>query len=322
MSSAHCSFRAQALLNWYQNSARDLPWRQTSDPYAVWVSEIMLQQTQVVTVIPRFLDWMQQFPDIKRLAAAGPGTVMKAWEGLGYYRRVRFLHEAAGLIIYKYAGAFPSNFDDMLALPGIGRSTAGAIGSICFGKHTPVLDGNVKRVLRRWHAIPNSTETELWRLAQDAIQSQDDPGMWNQAMMELGARICRSQSLECAACPVHIHCASAFAPVEKRARSKAAAKNVHWRVYLHICSDKGIWLAQRPDSGIWGGLWSPPIIELGRKPSKKPCHIHQLTHRRLHLYAHVSGSVPEGEGLWTASLNDVAVPTGMRRLLQKHGVKM
>ena len=269
----------------------------------------------------RFLDWMQQFPDVESLAAADADTVMKAWEGLGYYRRARFLHEAAGHIIYRHGGAFPDRFDDMLALPGIGRSTAGAIGSICFGTHTPVLDGNVKRVLNRWHATPDSTETELWRLAQDAIQSQDGPGIWNQAMMELGARTCRPQNPECAACPVHTHCTSAFAPVDKKQTNRVAVRDVHWRVHLHLDENDGIWLQQRSGDGIWGGLWSPPIIELQRKPSKKPCHVHQLTHRRLHLYGHVLETVPEGEGRWASTLSNVAVPTGIRRLLQKHGVQ-
>jgi len=311
----------QKLLNWYYASARDLPWRHTSDPYAVWVSEIMLQQTQVVTVIPRFLDWMQRFDDVESLADAEPDAVMKAWEGLGYYRRARFLHAAAGQIMYRHGGRFPDHFDDMLALPGIGRSTAGAISSICFGAHTPVLDGNVKRVLSRWHASPDATETELWRLAQDAIQSQGDPGQWNQAMMELGARICLPRRPECVACPVHTHCALAFSPVEKKQTNRVAVRDVHWRVHLHLDGSNAVWLQQRPGDGIWGGLWSPPVTELGRKPSKKPCHIHQLTHRRLHLYSHISKSMPEGEGRWAEALNDVAVPTGMRRLLQKHGMR-
>jgi len=312
--------RRQQLFRWYQQAARDLPWRRhTSDPYRIWISEIMLQQTQVATVLPRFSGWMQHFPDIESLAAASPDAVIKAWEGLGYYRRARFIHSAARQIVTEHGGHFPADFDTILGLPGIGRSTAGAIASFCFGATTPVLDGNVKRVLKRWHGGAPVPDASLWKIAQQAIETSTDPAMWNQAMMELGATVCISRNPACAACPVSRCCRAAFhAP--RPTRRPVRARDAYWRVHLYLDNRRNIWLAKRPDSGIWGGLWTPPISELDTAPNRAPCHVHQLTHRRLHLYGKVMDGAPPGDGQWVADITQFALPTGIHQLLEKCGL--
>ncbi len=313
------SGRCRRLLGWYRKAARDLPWRRTREPYRVWVSEIMLQQTQVATVLPRYEAWFARFPDIPALARAETDAVLKAWEGLGYYRRARLLHAAARQIMDRHGGRFPQAFDDIVALPGIGRSTAGAIASICFGARAPVLDGNVKRVLERWHGEPKARERRLWELAGKAIADAPEPGDWNQAMMELGATVCTPRSPACEACPVKGDCASAFAPVEAGATNPAPVKDVFWRVSLHA-SSRGIWLVRRPATGIWAGLWTPPITELDARPGREPDHVHLLTHRRLHLYLKRAATPPQGAGRWARAPELPAMPTGIRRLLEKGGV--
>src|SRR2546425_303209 len=186
---------AQLLLNWFKQNARDLPWRRTRDPYAIWISEIMLQQTQVKTVIPYWQRWMRRLPDVRALARARPDAVLKLWEGLGYYLRARNLHQAARTIVDQHGGRFPEQFDEVLALPGIGRYTAGAICSIAFNQPTPVLDGNVIRVLTRWFGITTnprekSTNKKLWELAEQlVVNAAKLPGkqncsQLNQALME------------------------------------------------------------------------------------------------------------------------------------------
>lgn len=284
----------------------------------------MLQQTQVKTVLPRYQQWFQLFPNIEHLAAAPVDDVLKAWEGLGYYRRARFIHAAAQQIVAKHNGKFPEQFDDILNLPGIGQSTAGAIASFCFGMNTPVLDGNVKRVLKRWHNQHEATDKHLWHLAQTAIDTSKEPAMWNQSMMELGATLCQSHTAQCHSCPVAEHCKSAFSNIEKKplGKKKAPVKDVFWQVNLHTHPDKGLWLQQRPEKGIWARLWTPPIIELSKKPDYSPCHIHLLTHRRLHLYSNPLSSPPPTDGLWVQQLSQLALPTGIHRLLEKKHLKI
>lgn len=316
------SVPCKPLLQWYRANLRELPWRHTSDPYQIWVSEIMLQQTQVKTVLPRYQQWFQLFPSIQHLAVAPLDDVLKAWEGLGYYRRARFIHAAAQQIIAKHDGVFPEQFDDIVNLPGVGKSTAGAIASFCFGMNTPVLDGNVKRVLKRWHELPEATDKQLWRLAQTAIDTSQKFATWNQAMMELGATICQSHTAQCDDCPVSKHCKSAFSNIEKQPsnKKKTAVKDVFWQINLHTHPDKGLWLQQRPNKGIWASLWTPPIIELDTRPKVEPCYIHLLTHRRLHLYTIQSKSEPVSKGRWVTDIADLALPTGIHRLLSKYHI--
>ena len=211
------------LLRWFSQSARDLPWRRTRDPYAIWVSEIMLQQTQVKTVIPYWERWMRELPTVKSLADAKPAKIHKLWEGLGYYTRVRNMQKAAQKIMVEYDGAFPRRFEDILELPGIGRYTAGAISSIAFNEPRPILDGNVMRVLTRVFGIvenprEKSTNEQLWLLADDlakaaaklnAIDSGENRcSHLNQSLMELGALICTPRNPNCPACPLRKECAA------------------------------------------------------------------------------------------------------------------
>lgn len=202
---------ATRIVSWYDNHGRKtLPWQQDKTPYSVWVSEIMLQQTQVATVIPYYLKFMARFPDVLALANAPDDEVLHHWTGLGYYARARNLHKAAKMIRDNYQGLFPTDFEQVLALPGIGRSTAGAVLSLSLGQHHPILDGNVKRVLARHGAIAGwpgqkTVEAQLWQLT-DTYTPQQDIQKYNQAMMDIGASICTRSKPNCAACPVAIDC--------------------------------------------------------------------------------------------------------------------
>ncbi|MDQ7001188.1 MAG: NUDIX domain-containing protein, partial [Ghiorsea sp.] len=233
----------------------------------------------------------------------------------GYYRRARFIHEAAQRIMDEFNGKFPMHFDDILSLKGIGKSTAGAISSFCYRTPTPVLDGNVKRVLSSWQNQVLSDKA-LWSLAQSYIEQSQTPDIWNQAMMELGASLCGAKKRDCAACPVNSTCQSAFTEPVKKA-SNIKIKSVHWQVQMFHDENNRIWLTQRPKHGIWAGLWTPPIIELDEKPSHKPEHIHVLTHRRLHRYISPEQGTPTGNGKWFTSWEGLAVPTGIHRLFEQ-----
>ena len=304
------------LLAWYAQVHRDLPWRHTQEPYAIWTSEVMLQQTQVTTVLPRYHAWLQRFPNIQSLAEADLDAVLKAWEGLGYYRRARFLHQAAQSIMQHHAGVFPEQFDDIMALSGIGRSTAGAIASFCYQQYTPVLDANVKRVLRRWYADVACNDATLWGWAQQYIEASKKPDIWNQAMMELGATLCTAKQANCAVCPVADTCHSAFS-VEANKPKQIVVQDVYWEVLLCHDETRGLWLQQRPEQGIWAGLWTPPIRELTEAPKHHNAdYIHRLTHRRLHLYIKPVEDVQGGEGQWFNNLEHIALPTGIHHILE------
>ena len=196
----------RALLRWYRQHRRELPWRSSSDPYAIWLSEIMLQQTQVATVIPYYERFLERFPTVDALAAADEEEVLARWSGLGYYRRAKSLHRGAQLVVRDYGGQLPQTIDELLKLPGVGRYTAGAIGSIAFGLEAPILDGNVRRVLSRRHAIDGDAmgnkaeQATLWRLAEELVAGET-PGDLNQALMELGALVCTPRDPDCESCP-------------------------------------------------------------------------------------------------------------------------
>ena len=254
----------RALLAWYQEEARDLPWRRTKDPYRVWVSEIMLQQTRVDQGLPYYERFLAAFPDVAALAAADEHAVLKAWEGLGYYTRARNLHKAAQTIVANHEGALPEQAELLQLLPGIGRYTAGAIASICFGERVPVLDGNVKRVLARLYQVESSiddpaTEKQLWALASDLVP-QKMPGDFNQAMMELGARLCTPRKPRCAECPVAAHCSGLAAGVQEALPVRSQKKAVPRKeiVVAAIQRDGHYLLGRRPPEGLLGGLWEFP----------------------------------------------------------------
>ncbi|MBL1320364.1 MAG: A/G-specific adenine glycosylase [Methylophaga sp.] len=254
------------LLTWFDTSGRkDLPWQQQTTPYHVWLSEIMLQQTQVATVIPYYLRFIQQFPDITALANASVDDVLALWTGLGYYARARNLYKTAVIVTESHQGNMPSNIDDLVALPGIGRSTAGAIMALAYHQRSPILDGNVKRVLTRYAAIegwPGSkiVETKLWNFAEQLLP-QHRFADYIQAQMDLGATLCTRSKPNCSACPVNHDC-QAFTqgnpkkyPTPKPKKTNPTRQS-HWIVAQS--SNGELLLEQRDNRGIWGGLWSFP----------------------------------------------------------------
>lgn len=254
------------LLAWYRRHGRkDLPWKQTRDPYHIWVSEIMLQQTQVSTVIPYFERFITRFPDIPALAAAGLDEVLHHWTGLGYYARARNLHRATGMIVDAHDGKFPRAFDAVHALPGIGASTAGAILAFAFGQRHVILDGNVKRVLTRYHAIqgwPGKREIEkrLWALAERHTP-RSRVRAYTQAIMDLGATVCQRARPDCARCPVRTACrARALGiPLAYPAPAPRRVLPIRTTAMLIIRDRRGrVLLQRRPPAGLWGGLWAFP----------------------------------------------------------------
>ena len=267
------------LIDWYKHNARSLPWRGHSDPYAIWVSEIMLQQTRVDTVIPYFHKWMNLFPDIAALSSAPEDSVLKAWEGLGYYSRARSMQKTARILARDFNGKLPADFNALCGLPGIGPYTAAAIASIAFGFDRAVLDGNVKRVLARLlpYAEPvntPATEKELRAIAQDLLPA-GNAADYNQAMMELGALVCLPRNPKCAECPVSILCAAfkenrqSTLPIIKE---KAVAP--HITVTAGILHRNGkVLIARRPVDGLLGGLWEFP----GGKVEAGESHAQALT---------------------------------------------
>jgi A/G-specific adenine glycosylase len=252
------------LLNWYAVNARQLPWRGHPDPYAVWVSEIMLQQTRVETVIPYFQRWMERFPDISSLAAAEQQEVLASWEGLGYYSRARNLHRAAQILASQYHGEMPRDLKTLRSLPGVGRYTAGAIASIAFGMDVPTLDGNIRRVLARFFNVQiparsKDGEARLWELATINLP-QGRAGDYNQAMMDLGASICTPRHPDCAHCPLAAHCAAFALGVQEHLPILPARVAVpHYTVAAAVIQRDGkVLIAQRPLEGLLGGLWEFP----------------------------------------------------------------
>lgn len=266
---------ASSLLAWSDTGQlRAMPWRalpgQARDPYAVWVSEIMLQQTQVATVIPYFRRWLDRFPTVEALAAASQDEVLKAWEGLGYYSRARNLHKAALVIVHQHEGQLPSKREALAALPGIGRYTVGAILSIAFGQRAAVLDGNVKRVLSRLYDIEEdirapATETHLWHLAEALVAGVDptEAGPLNEALMDLGATLCAQRAPRCTVCPLRDLCLANARGTQELRPVKAPRKalpyfDVTAAVLLRPDYPGQVLIAQRPSSGMLGGLWEFP----------------------------------------------------------------
>ena len=295
------------VLDWFDRHGRhDLPWQRDPTPYRVWVSEIMLQQTQVSVVIPYFERFMASFPTLADLAAAELDAVLAHWSGLGYYARARHLHRAAVLIGDRHGGVFPEDFADVQNLPGIGRSTAGAILSLACGQRHPILDGNVKRVLARVFGVDgwpgqSAVLAELWRLAERCTP-QARAGAYNQGMMDLGATRCTRARPDCARCPLAARC---VAQIEGRQRDLPAPrprKELPTRAttLLAILDPTGeILLERRPPSGIWGGLWSLPEIGVSVSDAEsvadwcrdrlgvQPARVERLPERR-HTFSHYS----------------------------------
>jgi A/G-specific adenine glycosylase len=270
------------LLEWFSTNARDLPWRRTTDPYCIYVSEIMLQQTQVKTVIPYWERWMRVMPTVESLAAAKPEVIHKLWEGLGYYTRVRNMQKAAREIIATHQGQFPQNHDAILALPGIGRYTAGAISSIAFNEPRPILDGNVIRVLTRVFGIAENprektTNEKLWRLAEELVNAaarsethDKHPtccSHLNQSLMELGALICTPKQPKCLLCPIQTNCeAYRTGRVDQLPNLGPRTVATSRRFAAFVVEDRDRFLVrQRPDGVVNAHLWEFPNVEVTSK---------------------------------------------------------
>lgn len=297
----------ESLLNWYwQYGRQQLPWQNPYTDYRVWVSEIMLQQTQVKTVIPYFLNFMTRYPTIEDLAEAPLDDVLAAWSGLGYYSRARNMHRTAQKVLLTHQGKFPSELDDLQNLPGIGPSTAAAIASLAFERPTAILDGNVKRVLSRYFRIAGTNrlyEKQLWELAQ-ACMSTTECRAYTQAIMDLGALCCTSNQPTCTICPLKDHCLAFHANVVQNYPEKKPKKIRPTRkeqFLLFHTTNNHIYLEQRPPNGIWGGLWCLPSVS---EEIDIPTHVasqidleiesiqplmtykHSFTHFHLHITAY------------------------------------
>jgi len=258
-----------ALLKWYDRAARDLPWRRTNDPYRVWVSEVMLQQTRVTTVIPYYDRFLKRFPDPRSLAMADEEEVLALWSGLGYYRRARSLQAGAQAVMERHAGEVPRDPGALRDLPGVGRYTAGAIASICFNLEEPILDGNVRRVLARLFAVDGrrlgraAEEKRLWALAATIVRGKR-PGDLNQSVMELGATLCTTTTPDCSRCPVSRHCrARADGNLENYPAGRPRATTVPVSACVALILRAGKLLLERPgEASPLRGRWDLPALEL------------------------------------------------------------
>ncbi len=335
---------ARRLIRWHKAHGRhDLPWQDTRDPYRVWLSEIMLQQTQVATVIPYYGRFLERFPTLTDLAAAPVQEVMALWSGLGYYARARNLHQCAQAVVAEHGGAFPRDPAAIAALPGIGRSTANAIAVFCFGVRAPILDGNVKRVLCRWRGVAGfpgapAVEKSLWQLAESLLPA-GDCGTYIQAQMDLGAGVCSRGWPRCGDCPLAEDC---VARREDRVGELPAArprKTLPEReiVVLAIAADGRVLLEERPAAGIWGGLWSLPELPADadargvlesrgwrvRECRPLPELVHVFTHFRLTLrpllvVAEALPQAAEAGQHWLSAeeIESAPLPAPIRKLLE------
>jgi A/G-specific adenine glycosylase len=333
------------VIAWQRSHGRhDLPWQNTRDPYRIWVSEIMLQQTQVGTVIPYYQRFVAAFPDVASLARATEDEVLAHWSGLGYYSRARNLHRAAREIAAHHGGQFPRAFDEIVALPGIGRSTAAAISAFAFGARSAILDGNVKRVLARYLAVDgypglSQIEKRLWQAAERLLP-QTDTEAYTQGIMDLGATLCTRSNPACAECPVADGCAAyaqgrvAELP-SARPRKALPERAMQMLIFLR---GEDVLLVKRPPTGIWGGLWSLPEAAVGEdvqtvaqtrfgfsvnRLERLPSLMHTFTHFKLTIQpstlriAKVASVLQEPGTVWLslADAADAALPTPVRKLL-------
>jgi A/G-specific adenine glycosylase len=319
---------AARLLRWHRAHGRhDLPWQHPRTPYRVWVAEVMLQQTQVATVIPYYGRFLSRFPDVAALARAKRDEVLALWSGLGYYARARNLHRAAQQIVEQHGGEFPRDFDAVLELPGVGRSTAGAILAQAFGARHPILEGNARRVFARHAAIagwPGEPRVagKLWRIAERRLPTTRMPG-YTQAVMDLGATVCTARAPDCARCPVASDCIARRRGIVARLPGPRPRRERPHRVaqLLLIENARGELLVERrPDRGIWGGLWCPPLVA-GRNPGTRvlarlPVIHHAFTHYDLELQpVRVRATRRAGDWVKLRALSRYGLPAPVRKLL-------
>ena len=276
---------------WFDHYGRhDLPWQHPATPYRVWVSEVMLQQTQVATVIPYFERFMTQFPNLNNLASASLDQVLAVWSGLGYYARGRNLHKASQIIVRDFHGKLPTSASELMSLPGIGQSTAHAILSLAYQQPKAICDGNVKRVLARWLALPlpielREAQQRLWQTAEQ-LQSQERPGAYTQAIMDLGATLCTRTKPSCEYCPLAQDCAARMSeqPVTTWPLRKAKASKVEHAItlYCYLSADGAVWLeAPQQQTGIWGGLYQLP-----QQPLSDPTDLLTILSPVKHIFTH------------------------------------
>lgn len=335
---------AARIVAWQRRHGRHgLPWQAQRDPYRVWLSEVMLQQTQVPTVLAYYPRFLQRFPDVAALAAASQDEVLAAWAGLGYYSRARNLHRCAQVVMERHGGRWPEDAETLSTLPGIGRSTAAAIAAFCFGQRAAILDGNVKRVLSRALGFADDLasarhERALWIRACELLPDDAaDMPAYTQGLMDLGATVCTSRRPDCARCPLQADCVArqqghpeAY-PVKTRKLQRRQREN--WWLWLE--APGAVWLQQRPGHGVWAGLWSLPMFDdevaleaaaraVGVIPETQPRIEHALTHfdwtlhpRRALLPVPADLSPSLGAGRWVAhdALHTVGVPAPLARLL-------
>ena len=347
MTTSKISF-GDAIVAWQKKHGRhDLPWQNTKDPYRVWLSEIMLQQTQVATVRDYFARFTQLFPTVAALAAAHQDEVLGLWSGLGYYSRARNLHRAAQQVVALHGGEFPRSAEALQTLPGIGRSTAAAVASLCFSEPIAILDGNVKRVLTRYLGFDGDmassrVEKELWAVAQTMLPQraiQTAMPHYTQGVMDLGATVCTSKKPQCLQCPVVHQCvAHAQGQVERYPVKTKKLKRTSEQLWLlHLVTQEGhVWLTQRPQQGVWAGLYCLPVFESFETlqaaiPAPYRAALtegepfkHVLTHKDMHLHPvlctlpkKVAPSSYSGEGRWfdKSAWPDLGLPAPIRKLL-------
>ena len=304
----------ETLLGWYRQSLRDLPWRRTRDPYAIWVSEIMLQQTRVSSVIEKYLQFLQRFPTVKALSDARIDDVLTVWSGLGYYRRARALHQAARMVVQHLHGKFPTTAAGWRTLPGVGRYTSAAIASIAFNEPVAVVDGNVERVIERLFGGCHQGD-KLWDCANEMLAAEA-PGDWNQAMMELGAMICLPKQPQCLLCPVGEWCqtrgATAAQPQAKRTRAE---------LWYGLHSHQGrVLLVQRPaDHSLMAGMWELPAVAATKQ--SEPLHRlrHSITDTDYAVFV-VKGRARKISGKWVTydEAHEMALTGLTRKILRMH----
>ena len=346
------SFIASRLIHWHHNHGRHhLPWKQNRDPYAVWLSEIMLQQTQVNTVIPYYTRFMQAFPAITSLAQAPLDDVLALWSGLGYYSRARNLHLAAQKIEQNHHGQFPAARTVIQQLPGIGRSTAAAIAVFAFGQQEAILDGNVKRIFARFFGIsgyPGEMRVQnlLWKKAEESLpvdHSSSAIETYTQALMDLGATVCTRRTPRCKSCPLQSQCVAFQEQLTDQLPTAKPRKALPQKetVFLLLLQQQKLLLQKRATSGIWGALWCPPEIATGvdaadycqhhlgiqvkQQPIELPALDHQFTHFKLRIHPRllhvVSDSrITEPESIWInpADALEQGIPAPVRKLLKQN----
>ncbi|MGZ4789043.1 MAG: A/G-specific adenine glycosylase [Terriglobales bacterium] len=307
------TFRAK-LLRWYDAHRRDLPWRKTKDPYRIWVSEIMLQQTRVGAVLEHYRRFLERFPTVDVLARARPQSVLAAWSGLGYYRRARNLHAAAKVVAIERGGAFPQTAKELRELPGIGRYTAAAIASIAFGERAAVVDGNVERVLQRITGREDLGDREMWDLAE-ALLSPRSPADFNQAMMELGATVCVPREPKCLVCPVLDFCETRG----PHARTKKDIRSSQAIAYALARRNGSIWLVQRPkDVSLMAAMWELPVLEQSAEGAPAARFKHSILDTDYEVAVHeVADAAGNGQWVSHSRLPRLAL-TGLARKVLRH----